>query len=275
MKLFGRHLSITGAIGIAIVAINLVAVALAPWITHYGQAELVGNVWAPPSAENWLGLDNLGRDMLARLLYGGRVSIVLAFLISALACAIGITLGFIAVAVHPWLDQFLSRAVDVLIAVPQLVMALVILSVMGTSIPVLILTIAILESLRIFRVARGVAAGIVVLDYVEIAKLRGEHFWWVIFREMLPNAVPPLLAEFGIRFCFTLLFVASLSFLGLGIQPPNADWGSMVRENALAINFGGTAPLIPAAAIALLTIGVNLVVDMLISTYSKVHGEDA
>lgn len=272
MKLFGRKLSFGGAAGIVIVAINLAAVAFAPWITGYGQAELAGNIWGPPSAEHLLGLDNLGRDMLARLLYGGRVSIGLALLITTIACTIGITLGFLAVTVRPWLGHLLSRTIDVLIAVPTLVMVLVILSVVGTSVPMLILTIAIFESLRVFRIARGVAAGLVVLDYVETARLRGEGIWWVIFREMLPNAVPPLLGEFGIRFCFTLLFVASLSFLGLGIQPPNADWGNMVRENALAINFGGFAPLIPGAAIALLTVGVNLIVDSFTSSYNKVRG---
>lgn len=112
-------------------------------------------------------------------------------------------------------------------------------------------------------------------DSVEVARLRGEGIWWIVYREMLPNAVPPLLAEFGVRFCYTLLFIASLSFLGLGVQPPSADWGSMVRENATAINLGGIAPLYPAAAIALLTSGVNMVIDWFVLTRSRTHGDGA
>jgi peptide/nickel transport system permease protein len=150
---------------------------------------------------------------------------------------------------------------------------LIVLSVLGTSIPTLIFTIAILTSTRIFRVSRAVGMGIVVMDYVEIARLRGEGVGWIILREMLPNALPPLLAEFGLRFCYTLLFISSLSFLGLGVQPPDADWGSMVRDNAMAINVAGFAPLIPAAAIALLTVGVNLVVDWFVAIYVRTHVE--
>ena len=162
-------------------------------------------------------------------------------------------------------DQVLSRIVDTLMAMPVLIFALMILSVLGTSMPVLIGTIAILDSTRVFRLARLVAQGIAVQEYVEAARLRGEGLAWIIRREILPNAVPPLLAEFGMRFGFTILFVAGLSFLGLGIQPPYADWGGMVRDNAQVINFGGIAPLVPAAAIALLTIGINLIVDWLLS----------
>jgi peptide/nickel transport system permease protein len=154
-----------------------------------------------------------------------------------------------------------------------LIMALVVLSVLGTSIPVLVGTIAVLEATRVFRVSRSVAMNIAVLDYVEAARLRGEGLWWVMHREVLPNALPPLIAEFGLRFCFSLLFVASLSFLGLGVQPPEADWGSMVRDNATAINFGKVAPLVPAAAIAVLTISINLVVDWLLSIHARAHGD--
>jgi peptide/nickel transport system permease protein len=164
--------------------------------------------------------------------------------------------------------MLLSRAVDALMAIPTLIFALLVLSVLGTSIPVLIGTIAVLDSTRVFRLSRAVAMNIVVLEYVEAARLRGEGLGWVMGREILPNALPPLIAEFGLRFCFAFLFIASLSFLGLGIQPPFADWGSMVRDNAQAISFGGIAPLIPAAAIALLTIGVNLIVDWILSIHA-------
>ena len=273
MNLLGHRLSVSAVVGLSITAINIAAVALAPWIAPYGQAELVGDVWAAPSAQSWLGLDNLGRDILSRLLFGGRTSVTLALLITVLSFVIGIFLGFAAATTRRWVDIALSRMVDTLLAIPSLIMALVVLSVLGTSLPVLVGTIAVLEATRVFRVSRSVAMNIVVLDYVEAARLRGEGLWWVMRREVLPNALPPLIAEFGLRFCFSLLFVASLSFLGLGVQPPEADWGSMVHDNATAINFGGIAPLLPAAAIALLTIGVNLVVDWLLSIHGRAHGE--
>jgi len=273
VNLLGHRLSVSALVGLAIITINIAAIALAPWIAPFAQAELVGDVWAAPNAQSWLGLDNLGRDILSRLLFGGRTSVTLALLITVLSFVIGISLGFAAATTGRWIDIALSRMVDTLMAVPSLIMALVVLSVLGTSIPVLIGTIAVLEGTRVFRVSRSVAMNIVVLDYVEAARLRGEGLWWVMRREVLPNALPPLIAEFGLRFCFSLLFVASLSFLGLGVQPPEADWGSMVHDNATAINFGGIAPLLPAAAIALLTIGVNLVVDWFLSIHGRAHGE--
>ncbi|MFO1057993.1 MAG: ABC transporter permease [Dongiaceae bacterium] len=275
MKLAGHRLSIAARIGLAIVAINLLAAILAPLVAPYGEADFVGDVWAPPSPEAWLGLDNLGRDILSRLLYGARTTIGLALLITGLSFSIGIIGGFSAAVLGRGVDMVLSRLVDVLMAIPTLIFALIVLSVLGTSVPVLVGTIAILDSTRVFRLSRAVAMNIAVLDYVEVAKLRGEGLWWLIRREVLPNALSPLFAEFGLRFCFTFLFIAALSFLGLGIQPPYADWGGMVRDNAQAINFGGYAPLIPAAAIALLTIGVNLVVDWFLSIHSRPHGEGA
>ncbi|HKF64441.1 MAG TPA: ABC transporter permease [Dongiaceae bacterium] len=275
MRIFGHRLSLGAWIGLAVVVINLLAALLAPVIAPYGQAELVGDVWAPPSGQFWLGLDNLGRDMFSRLLYGARTTISIALLITICSFAIGIIAGFAAAILGGWIDTALSRFVDAMMAIPTLIFGLIILSVLGTSIPVLIATIAILDSTRVFRLCRAVGLNITVLDYVEVARLRGEGLLWVMRREVLPNALPPLITEFGLRFCFAFLFIAALSFLGLGIQPPLADWGGMVRDNAQAINFGGMAPLIPAAAIGQLTIAVNLVVDWLLSIHSRPHGEGA
>jgi len=242
-----------------------VASLCAPLIAPHGETETVGDVWMAPGAGHWLGTDSIGRDMFSRLLYGGRTTLGLALAITLLSFSLGIVSGFAAAVLGRKVDQVLSRIVDTLMAMPVLIFALMILSVLGTSVPVLIGTIAILDSTRVFRLARLVAQGIAVQEYVEAARLRGEGLAWIIRREILPDAVPPLLAEFGMRFGFTILFVAGLSFLGLGIQPPYADWGGMVRDNAQVINFGGIAPLVPAAAIALLTIGINLIVDWLLS----------
>ena len=183
----------------------------------------------------------------------------------------GSLLGFLAAVKGRWVDQLLSRAVDIIMAFPTLIFALMVLSVLGSSIPVLVCTIALLDSTRVYRLARAVAMDIEVMEFVEAARLRGERTWWIMRQEILPNAMPPLVAEFGLRFCFIFLFIASLSFLGLGIQPPLADWGGMVRENAGAITFGIYTPLIPAAAIALLTVGVNLVVDWFLHLSSGLH----
>jgi peptide/nickel transport system permease protein len=272
MRIAGYRVSIGGLAGFAIVALNLSGAALAPLIAPYGQADLVGDVWAPPSADYWLGLDSLGRDMFSRLLYGARTTIGIALLITVCSFAIGILTGFTAAVVGRWIDVALSRFVDAVMAIPTLIFALVILSVLGTSVPALVGTIAVLDSTRVFRLCRAVGLNIAVMDYVEVARLRGEKLWWIMRREVLPNALPPLITEFGLRFCFAFLFIAALSFLGLGIQPPLADWGGMVRDNAQAINFGGLAPLIPAAAIAQLTIGVNLVVDWCLSIHNRPHG---
>ncbi len=273
MRLPGGRGRVGAAVGIVIILLNVLAGGLAPWIAPHGEADMVGDVWAPPSARAWLGLDNLGRDMFSRLVFGARTSIALALATTALSFAIGILTGFTAAIARGWVDILLSRVVDAVMAIPTLIFALVILSVMGSSIPTLIGTMAVLNATRVYRLSRALAMNIAVLEYVEAARLRGETLWWIIRREILPNALPPLVAEFGLRFCFTFLFIASLSFLGLGIQPPYADWGSMVRDNAQAITFGGVAPLVPAAAIALLTIGVNLVVDWFLSLHGRPQGE--
>ena len=265
MKLFRQRVSGMAAIGLAIVGLNLLAALLGPVIAPHDQTEMIGDIWAAPSQDAWLGLDNLGRDMLSRLLYGARTTIAVALVTTSLSFAMGVTAGLVAAALGGWTDMALSRAVDALLSIPTLIFALVMLSVLGTSLLTLICTIAVLDSTRVFRVSRAVAMTISAMEYVEVARLRGEGIGWIMVRELLPGALPPLIAEFGLRFCFAFLFIAALSFLGLGLQPPFADWGGMVRDNAQAINLGGIAPLLPAAAIALLTIGVNLVVDWLLS----------
>ena len=248
-------------LGMAMVLLILLAALLAPVIAPYGETQVAGDVWLPTSTDHWIGTDNLGRDLFSRLVFGARNTIAIAFIITAISFVVGVIWGFLAATVGGWMDQLLSRCVDILMAFPTLIFALMVLSVVGTSIPALVVVIALLDSTRVFRLSRAVAMDIAVMEYVEAARLRGEGIWWIMRHEILPNAMPPLVAEFGLRFCFVFLFIAALSFLGLGIQPPTADWGSMVRENAGAITFGIFTPLWPAAAIAFLTVGVNLIVD--------------
>lgn len=248
-------------IGLAMILINVAAAFLAPVISPYTETEIVGDVWMPMSSDHLMGTDHLGRDLFTRMVYGARNTIAIAFLTTMLSFIVGIVLGFFAATLGGWTDLTLSRIIDIMMAFPTLIFALMALSIVGTSVTALILVIALLDSTRVFRLSRAVAMDIAVMEYVEAARLRGERIWWLMRQEILPNAMPPLVAEFGLRFCFVFLFIAALSFLGLGIQPPTADWGGMVRENAGAITFGIFIPLWPAAAIAFLTVGVNLIVD--------------
>ena len=248
-------------LGLAMVLLNVFAALFAPYIAPYSETEIVGDVWLPMSQDHLLGTDHLGRDLFTRLLYGARNTIAIAFITTMLSFVVGTILGFFAATLGGWTDLTLSRLIDILMAFPTLIFALIALSVVGTSVAALIIIIALLDSTRVYRLSRAVAMDIAVMEYVEAARLRGERIWWLMRQEVLPNAMPPLVAEFGLRFCFVFLFIAALSFLGLGIQPPTADWGGMVRENAGAITFGIFIPLWPAGAIAFLTVGVNLIVD--------------
>jgi peptide/nickel transport system permease protein len=211
-----------------------------------------------------LGADQLGRDMFSRIIYGARNTVGMALLATILAFIIGATGGLYAATKGGRLDQLLSRVVDVVMSIPSLIFSLLLLSIFGTNTVTLIIVIAVIYAPRVFRLARSVGGNVVVMDYIEAAKLRGEGTWYLIRKEILPNSSAPLIAEFGLEFCFVFLLIAGLSFLGLGIQPPTADWGSMVRENATLISFGEITPLIPAGAIALLTVAVNFVVDWML-----------
>jgi peptide/nickel transport system permease protein len=284
MRIYGHKPTITAWVGIVIVGFFILMVIFGPLIAPYDEAQTFDNVgsYEPPSATFWLGTDQIGRDLLSRVIYGARTTIGIAFVTTILSFAIGIVMGLWAVVGGKIVDQVLSRLVDVMLSIPLLIFALIILSLFGSlftsvigSLTVLVFVIAVLDSTRVFRLSRSVAMNIVVLEYVEAARLRGEGTWWIIRREILPNALPPMISEFGLRFCFNFLFVAALSFLGLGVQPPLADWGGMVKENAKALGFGGMAPLWPATAIALMTIGVNLIVDWILSINARPSGASA
>ena len=250
--------------GILVVLIYSIVAIFAPFIAPYGEREILGRSFELWSDKYPLGTDNLGRDMLSRMIFGARNTIGLALSITILAFLLGSLTGMIAAALGGWVDQILSRIVDVLMSIPSLIFALLILSIFGTSVPYLIATITVIDATRVFRIARATAMNVVVMDYVEVARVRGEKLDWVIRKEILPNITAPLLAEFGLRFCFVFLFISALSFLGLGLQPPSADWGSMVRDNASLITFEDITPLLPAGAIALLTVAINFIVDWML-----------
>jgi peptide/nickel transport system permease protein len=259
-----RTAPLTAAFGMFVIFTYAIAAIFAPWIAPFGEAEIVASAFAPPDENMLLGADQLGRDMFSRIVYGTRNSVGLALSATIAAFILGAVAGLLAATKGGWFDQFMGRFADVIMSIPSLIFALLMLAIFGPSIPVIIAAVAIIYAPRVFRLTRAVAGNVVVMDYIEAAKLRGEGTGYLIRKEILPNCTAPLVAEFGLEFCFVFLLVAGLSFLGLGIQPPTADWGSMVRENATLISFGDITPLIPAAAIALLTVAVNFVVDWML-----------
>ncbi len=259
-----RRAPLTATFGLFVIFTYIVAGIFSSVIAPHGEAEVIASAFAPADDTMLLGADQLGRDIFSRLIYGTRNSVGLALAATVAAFILGAVAGLLAATKGGWFDQLMGRVADVIMSIPSLIFALLMLSIFGPSIPVIIGAVAIIYAPRVFRLTRAVAGNVVVMDYIEAAKLRGEGTWYLIRKEILPNSTAPLVAEFGLEFCFVFLLVAGLSFLGLGIQPPTADWGSMVRENATLISFGDITPLIPAAAIALLTVAVNFVVDWML-----------
>ncbi|QCJ00905.1 ABC transporter permease [Agrobacterium larrymoorei] len=266
-----RHLTFSACIGLVFVAAFLLVALFAPFIAPHGVNDIVGASWDYPSLTAPLGTDMIGRDLLSRFIWGARVTIFTAAAATGIAYAVGTSLGLLAGLRNDWLDTILSRIVDLLMAIPTLIFALVLLTILPRSIVVIVAIMALLESTRFFRLARSVAADIAARDYIETAILRGETRLWIVYREILPNALAPLIAETGLRFIFAVLFLSTLSFLGLGIQPPITDWGSLIKENKDGLLFGVGAALIPGAAIALLAISVNMVVDWILDADARLE----
>ena len=256
------QLSNMGRFGLAIVIFWIVVAVVGPFLAPYDPADMIADEsFAPMSAAHLLGTDYVGRDILSRLLYGARLTMSLSLASTLLAFFVGITLGFTAALSGPKTDMIISRIYDAFLSMPTIMLGLVVIAALGSSIPVLVITAGLIYSCGLYRIARALAAEIKVMDFVEAARARGERLPWIISREILPNAVVPLVAEFGLRLVFSILFISGLSFLGLGVQPPTADWGVMVRENLGGLVYGSSAAFVPAAAIASLTVGINLIVD--------------
>ncbi|MBX9468952.1 ABC transporter permease [Rhizobium rhizophilum] len=267
-----KQIPISAWVGIFGIALAIFCAVFAPLIAPYGEREIVGSVWEPMGGTYLLGTDNLGRDLLSRMIYGTRTTLTVALAATIISFSLGIFLSFTAAVSRGIIDQTLSRFNDLMMSIPTLIFALVVLAVLPQNLFVLIMVMAVLDSTRVYRLGRAVALDVAVMEFVEAAKLRGEGTMWIIFREILPNTLSPLLAEFGLRFAFSILFLSTLSFLGLGIQPPAADWGGMVKDNKDGIIFGISAALVPGTAIAALAVSVNLVVDWLLGRTSSLKG---
>lgn len=265
-----------GKTGIVVILFWTAMVLVGPWIAPFHEAEFLDEAlfivpglddpfpatdFQPPGAVAWLGTDYLGRDTLSRLLYGARTTIGISLIATLLAYLIGITLGIAAAAGGRLLDGSLSRLNDAVLSIPTIMLGLVVISAYGSSLPVLIALTSVIYASSVFRIARAFGLDIMVSDFVDAARVRGEGLGWIIRREVLPGMILPMASDFGLRFVYIILFLSGLSFLGLGVQPPQSDWGGMVRENLAGLPYGAIAPLVPALAIATLTVAINLVVD--------------
>ena len=268
-------LSLAGKIGVVVLIFWAIMVAIGPTISPYHEADILDEElfivpggdeypdtdFQPPSKIVLLGTDYIGRDLLSRVLYGARTTIGISLIATLWAYLIGVTLGIAAAVGSKFLDMSLSRLNDAILSIPSLMMALVMIAALGSTIPLLIFLTGIIYAASVFRIARSLGQEVMVSDFVEAARVRGEGLWWIITREILPNIAMPLATDFGLRFVWVILFISALSFLGLGVQPPMSDWGSMVKENLPGLIYGSWAPLIPSLAIATLTISVNMIVD--------------
>ena len=269
-------LSWAGKLGVCVVAFWMVIVVIGPSISPYHEADILDEAlfivpgsddpypatdFQPPGKVAWLGTDYLGRDTLSRTLFGARTTIGISLVSTLLAYLVGVTLGIAAAVGGGMLDSLLSRLNDAILSIPSIMLALVVIAAIGSTIPILIVLTGLIYASSVFRIARALGLDVMVSDFVEAARVRGEGLWWIITREILPNVAMPMATDFGLRFVYIILFISSLSFLGLGVQPPQSDWGSMVRESLAGLPYGSIAPLVPALAIATLTVAINMIVD--------------
>lgn len=269
-------LSWSGKLGICVVTLWMVLAFIGPYVAPYHEADILDEAlfvvpgsddlypdtdFQGPSKVVYLGTDYIGRDILSRTLFGARTTIGISLVATLLAYLVGVTLGIAAAVGGGWLDMGLSRFNDAFLSIPPIVLGLILIAAIGTTIPILIVLTGLIYSTSVFRIARAFGQDVMVSDFVEAARVRGEGLWWIITREILPNVAMPLATDFGLRFVWIILFISSLSFLGLGVQPPMSDWGSMVKENLSGLSFGSIAPLVPALAIGTLTISINMIVD--------------
>ena len=265
----------TAWIAIFIIVFWVLVAVFAPILAPFSHSEMISfESFAVVEESAFLGTDYLGRDVLSRIIYGARMTLGLALIATIISFTTGIVLGFVAAISPGWVDQVLSRTVDAIMAFPSIMLALIIIGGVGTSLLVVLLTVALIDATRVFRLSRALALDASVMDYVSVARARGEGVGWIMLHEILPNTTSPLAAEFGIRYTFAILFISSLSFLGLGVQPPVADWGVMVKENLQGLLFGAPAALLPAACIGTISVAVNLLVDWFLHRSSTMIPEE-
>jgi peptide/nickel transport system permease protein len=248
-------------IGLALVVLLVGCALIGPLFAPYTPTEFVGTPFEKPSADALLGTDNLGRDVLSRFLWGGRSILALAALSTLIGVGLGVAVGLVAAYARNVVDDVLMRAMDVILAFPQIVLALVAVATVGPELWLLVLVVGITTVPRVARVVRGAALDVVERDFVRAAEGIGVSRTKILFGEVLPNVTSPLVVETSLRLTFSIALISGLSFLGFGLQPPAADWGLMINENRLGLEIQPWGVVMPVIAIGLLTIGTSLVGD--------------
>ncbi|MBW9068920.1 ABC transporter permease [Agrobacterium pusense] len=260
----GYKINAVGVFGFLVIFLWAMVAVFAPYLIPHPVGEIVDfDYFGPMTSELWLGSDYLGRDVLSRILMGARFTVGISLAAVAIACTCGVVLGMCAAVIGGWFDAALSRFLDAVNSIPSKLFGLVVVAAVGSSIPVLIVTLSVIYTPGAYRFARALAVNVNTMDFVTVARVRGESLFYLIGSEILPNIIRPVLADLGVRFVFIVLLLSGLSFLGLGLQPPNADWGALVRENIGGLPFAAPAVIFPSLAIASLTISVNLLIDNL------------
>lgn len=260
----GYKINAVGVFGFLVIFLWAMVAIFAPYLIPHPVGEIVDlDYFGPMTADLWLGSDYLGRDVFSRILMGARFTVGISLAAVTIACTCGIVLGMCAAVIGGWFDAALSRFLDAVNSIPSKLFGLVVVAAVGSSIPVLIVTLSVIYTPGAYRFARALAVNVNTMDFVTVARVRGESLLYLISSEILPNIIRPVLADLGVRFVFIVLLLSGLSFLGLGLQPPNADWGALVRENIGGLPFAAPAVIFPSLAIASLTISVNLLIDNL------------
>ncbi|KDR87279.1 DNA-directed RNA polymerase subunit alpha [Agrobacterium sp. TS43] len=260
----GYKINAVGVFGFLVIFVWAMVAIFAPYLIPHPVGEIVDlDYFGPMTSDLWLGSDYLGRDVFSRILMGARFTVGISLAAVTVACTSGVVLGMCAAVIGGWFDAALSRFLDAVNSIPSKLFGLVVVAAVGSSIPVLIITLSVIYTPGAYRFARALAVNVNTMDFVTVARVRGESLFYLIGSEILPNIVRPVLADLGVRFVFIVLLLSGLSFLGLGLQPPNADWGALVRENIGGLPFAAPAVIFPSLAIASLTISVNLLIDNL------------
>jgi peptide/nickel transport system permease protein len=261
---FGYRANLVSLSALTVILLWVTVALFAPHIVPHSVGEIVDtDFFGPVSRDLWLGSDYLGRDIFSRILMGARYTLGISLAAVCVACFSGIALGMTAAVAGGWLDTTLSRFLDALNSIPSKLFGLVVVAAVGSSIPALIATLSVIYIPGAYRFARALSVNVNTMDFMAVARIRGEGLFYLIASEILPNILGPVLADLGLRFVFIVLLLSGLSFLGLGVQPPYADWGALVRENIGGLPYGAPAVILPSLAIASLTISVNLLIDNL------------
>lgn len=248
-------------VGVVLTVLVVGVAVVGPFLAPHTPTEFVGPPFSERGSGMVFGTDSIGRDVWSRFLHGGFLLLALSALATLIGVGLGAAMGVVAAYRHGWVDEVLMRAGDTLLAFPQIVLALLFLSIVGPKAWLLVAMVAFGHLPRVARVVRGAAVPVVERDFVRSAEAVGVPRWRILLSEIIPNVTGTLAVEFGLRLTYSIGLIAGLSFLGMGMQPPTADWGLMINENRIALTVQPWPVVLPVLAIAILTVGTNLVTE--------------